>query len=520
METTVKSTFVWTLVLVLLSTSSVATMNAGATNHQGEPNSVTFEQPNGVMFAEWVNLSGTSAQPLRDTAWSIVNISGPTPITVLEGPYLTAVRPLAEDTYEWELSVYVGQVDCTCYVKLDVQEHAGERGTSAQIVYLGDRHHRPVFLDEDFASAQTSGGQDTRFVVNAVEVVDLDIVLPGQNSSAMQVTGSLCEAPYGVCLGTPIQQLLPFSLVEETLRLELNATQLGLHEGLWRIDVHVTDGLLRSSHDVRLHLLHDSTAPMVNIVSPESVFEREAFNVFANGNDGYDGSSYSVTWVLTEPDGTVRAPSTAERVSDQHLVLIFEQSGTYRIEASVRDLAGNTGMMFAEILVLNVQPVAVVTVDGLVVETDATLVLGPDQNWSINGNASQDNEQIDFLWVIDDARSIRSVASLIRSDFVDARTYEVELIVFDDDGSSDSKRFRLVVVDPTPVQEVSGAVSSSAMVALVMVIVACLLWFVRQRKESESDLPKWKPTESHLTTEYSEETVRFDATVEEDEPRG
>ena len=66
-----------------------------------------------------IHLNGTSNAPLRNASWSVVNISGATPTTVVSGPYLTTVQPVSEDVFEWNLTVEVGNLDCTCFVSIE-----------------------------------------------------------------------------------------------------------------------------------------------------------------------------------------------------------------------------------------------------------------------------------------------------------------------------------------------------------------------------------------------------------------
>jgi hypothetical protein len=295
---------------------------------------------------------------------------------------------------------------------------------------------------------------------------------------------------------------------------------MGLHEGIWRIDVSVMDGLLRRSQDVRLTLIHDETPAGVQLSSPETALEAERFNVFANGDDGYAGSSYLVTWVLTEPNGDTRAPSSSEQITKNQLALNFSISGVYIIEATVRDLAGNTVTISAEARVLNLQPKAEITVDSLQIQNGATITLGPDHTWVLNGNTSSDNEVVEYLWVINNASSIRSISALERSHFGGAGSYYVELIVFDDDGASDASVVQLVIVDSTEPLGQDSFFSQATVGLLILILLACTAWLARQRTEFVSDLPKWNASTTVQPRENLPSRLGFDATIEEDEPRG
>jgi len=515
--TTVK----WAVLLLVFASNPLTSTTAGATDTTSPDSvTVTVDQERGTVFSEWLNVSGNSSVPLRDTAWAIVNISGQTPVTVLEGPYLTSVRPVAEHAYAWELSVNLGSVECTCYLELEISGEDFESVSVRHVVYIGEQHHRPVFLDEKHTSGHSQKFQENPLVLNGVEHVELPLVLPSLNASSLQTFGTLCEAPFEVCLGAPVQESLPFVVQDGTLLVELNSTEMGLHEGIWRIDVSVMDGLLRRSQDVRLTLIHDETPADVQLSSPETALEAERFNVFANGDDGYAGSSYMVTWVLTEPSGDTRAPFSSEQITKTQLALNFSISGVYVIEATVRDLAGNTVTISTEARVLNLQPKAEITVDSLQIQDGATITLGPDHTWAINGNTSSDNEVVEYLWVINNASSIRSISALDRTHFAGVGSYHVELIVFDDDGASDASVVQLVIVDSTEPLAQDSFFSQATVGLLILILLACTAWLARQRTEFESDLPKWNASQTVQHRENVQSRLGFDATIEEDDARG
>ena len=521
MKTIRISTVKWAVLLLLFASNPLTNTTAGATDTSTpNPVTLTFDQDRGTVFSEWLNVSGHSSVPLRDTAWAVVNTSGQTPVTVLEGPYLTSVRPVAEHAYSWELSVNLGSVECTCYLELEISSDEFQPVSVRHIVYIGELHHRPVFLDEEHTSGHSQKFQETPLVVNGVEHVELPLVLPSPNASSLQTFALICEAPFQVCLGAPDQQSLPFTFHDDSLLVELNSTNMGLHEGIWRIDVSVMDGLLRRSQDVRLTLIHDVTPPDVQLSSPETVHEAQRFNVFANGDDGYAGSSYLVTWVLTEPSGNTRAPSSNELITKNQLALNFSNSGVYIIDATVRDRAGNSVTISTEARVLNLQPKAEITVDNLQLQAGATIILGPDHTWTLNGNTSSDNEVVQYLWVINNATSIRSVPTLERGNFDGAGTYSVELIVFDDDGASDAKQVNVVIVDGTESLGQESFSSPATIGLFILIMLACTAWLARQRVESENDLPKWNAPETVHQRENGQRHPGLDATIEEDEARG
>jgi hypothetical protein len=478
---------------------------------------VSVDQPSGVMFTDAVNLSGTSTQPLRNTSWTIVNISGSTPITVLSGPYLTSVVPLADGVYRWTLLVDLQGVDCTCYVELSTIDEQHRPFSVHHVVYVGDDHQRPVLGVDNPQSYNTPHLSGEPFMLQPSTTVELKLIQPSLDSNNISVFGQLCEAPFEVCLGTPFSVSIPHRLNNQSLYLDLDANQLALNEGIWRLTVHVTDELLRSSHRISLPLVHDTTPPETSLNVPVLAQEGEVFLVFAEVDDGYEGSISTLTWFVVDNEGVTRSPTVAERLSEHQLSLNLTRAGTYTLELTVRDHAGNTARVSEQVMVENLKPIARISVDGLTVAPSNTVKLGPGDNWSLSGTMSQDNEPIEYLWVINEATSIRGVPSLTQTDFSGTGLHTVELIVFDDDGATDAQVIEVMILKPP--QEEVAATSPLAMTVLGLLILVALaaLPFIKRQRPTESDLPRWQPS-AKADAMFAASRAGFDATVEEDEP--
>lgn len=481
--------------------------------------SVEFDQSHGAVFVETVAFSGISSQPLRNTTWTIVNISGATPITVLSGPYLTSVSPIAEGAYDWSLVVEVGSIDCTCYVELRTEDADHSTRITSLVFYLGSTHHRPVMVESLPAFSQSADIFLTPTVLRDEVDITLGLVLPSNQSTSVQVFGEICEAPYEVCLETPRQVAIPSTYSEGRLVLDVNRTVLEITEGRWQIDVSVADDVLRTSSQIRLLLIHDVTPPLVQLTVPEIVTEATPFHIFANVSDGYEGASYSISWALTQVDDSVRAPAEDEFFSPQQLHLNLTQSGRYTVSVTVIDATGLSAKHEKTFVVENIKPIASIEVDGLKITSGATIKLGPEGNWSLNAQDSMDNEAVEYLWVINDALSIRGVPTLGPSDFPDAGKHSVELIVFDDDGATDSWTIEVVILQSSNPEETSSALAMVGVGILGVLLVVAYL-NIRRPSSTDSVLPKWQDRNLPIGVENDGFLVDRDATIEEDKARG
>lgn len=480
---------------------------------------LVFDQVQGEEFDQIINISGTSNIPLRNTTWSVVNISGVTPTTLSSGPYLTSVVPESDGAYRWTLVVDLKGAQCTCYVEIKVEDTSHFHQASSLVVYVGDAHHRPVFLDEHMYYESMDSSPD-RLLLGGEHVLAMDLVVQPASVVGAQVLVIVCEAPDDVCLDEPISNIVQHSYDDGVLFVHLNNTVLNIGEGIWRLDIRFTDGLLRSSGTVRYSLIHDDSPPVVQISHEGVVSERESIHIYADVSDGYVGSSVTSTWAIVFENGSVRAPSSSEAISDLHLELQFSKAGHYGVELTVRDLAGHVVQKTTNFTVENIRPTSVISVDGLVASPEVAVRLGPNTNWTLSGNQSMDNEGVDYLWVIDDERSIRATPYLQHTDFTSTGIHRVELIVFDDDGATHSSVVLVDILVESP-ENTSSAQLYIGTSFVLLLLGGALVVLQRSRSGRDSaSLPRWqapKPSE-HVGIDAG--GVEQDATVEEEKARG
>ncbi len=469
-----------------------------------------------------VNLSGDSNFPLRNATWSIVNISNPTPTTVLSGPYLTAVQPVSDDEYHWELLVQVPGLECTCYVEISILEGEGQGQHWRLLVFIGEANHRPVFANEralsgSGAEEQSNSGETELLLLDSSLVLSYDVVLPPSSTSITQVFAEVCEAPNGVCREAARTVALPFSQNGTQISVSLDAANLSMSQGVWLIEFTATDDLLRDTGIICSTLLYDHQPPMVELVLDSTVLEREHINIYASVEDGYLGASTSFTWTIIDENGLRRAPLDTEQIAMDQLTLNISEQGAYSVEVSVRDRAGFMTQEVSAFTVMNQRPTAFISVDGLVVVDDVRLELMDGEDWVINGNKSVDNEPVDYLWVINDDRSLRGVSTLSSDQFEQTGLHKIELIVFDDDGATHSTVIEIDIL-------ISNSEENASILAWFFpgLLMLSLLIFVglRSKTSSNQELPKWEKLDRSDDGMESIEYINADATIEEDEARG
>ena len=468
-----------------------------------------------------IHLTGSSNVPLRNASWSVVNISGATPTLVVSGPYLTAVSPISDSVFAWNLTVQVSSLDCTCYVNIEMVDEDGQHQHWDILLYVGVSLHRPVFVGEwDLESGPGSiltFDQSQQLLLSEESDLVIDLLLAPGSDSISGVSAEFCEAPYGVCLASPAQHNVPFEVVNSQLHLRLNPVALGLSEGVWKVVVSAVDGLLRSTGQHHTLVVYDATPPTVDLISEPSTYERIPINFYVSAEDGYAGSDFTYTWVLVNEVGVRRAPATNEFLAQNHLELNLTSQGDYVVEVTVRDLAGLTSQISTNFTVINQYPTARISNGGMIFSEDGRLTVEENDGWSITGNLSFDDEPVEYLWVINNDRSWRGIPSLGQQHFDEPGIYTIELIVFDDDGATNSTYLELEIL----AEMVDDEAAPTAWLGLVLVAVFIgLAAALSRRSTNKQDLPKWSMSGKQHGPRDDDRLIQHDATVEEDEARG
>ena len=509
------------LVVLLMLVSAMPGGVAEEPPSSSVPVEIVFSQSQGAHMMDIIHLNGSSNLPLRNASWSVVNISGSTPTTVISGPYLTTVMPLSEGLFAWNLTVDVPGLDCTCYVSIEMIDEGGIHRHWDLLLYLGDALHRPVMVGEwrqQFSHEMTAeNGQQSLLLVDDRTDYEIDLVLAPDSGSITMVSANVCEAPYGVCLDAPMTQTVPHQLVDSQLVVSLEPTNLTTEEGVWKVAFTATDSLLRTTGQHHLLFVYDISPPEVLLSAEQTTFEREPINVYATADDGYTGAEFFYTWTLIDDQGMRRAPTDSEQLAPNHLLFNLTSQGQYTIEVSVRDLAGRNGEASSNFTVMNQRPTALISNDGMIFAEDGRLTVGENDGWSITGNLSYDDEPVEYLWVVNDDRSWRGLTSLNQEHFEKPGIYTVELIVFDDDGATHSTFLELEILAES-IDEPSS--SNGWLGLLVLVFLVGIGVGLSRRSGSVDALPKWNTTGKTSVGEEAARSIDEDATVEEDEARG
>ena len=107
------------------------------------------------------------------------------------------------------------------------------------------------------------------------------------------------------------------TLLGNEILLQIDADAQSIQDGYYLIQVQIQDVYLTLSNNITQFVVIDQTQPIVNLSAVDEVKEAQPIVVDIDVDDGYVGSTYVITWSVTEPDGTPRAVLESEILRGQ-----------------------------------------------------------------------------------------------------------------------------------------------------------------------------------------------------------
>ncbi|WP_138007409.1 PKD domain-containing protein [Halalkalirubrum salinum] len=199
--------------------------------------------------------------------------------------------------------------------------------------------------------------------------------------------------------------------------------------GNYTVELEITDVYDKTATNTKTVEVRDTTAPKADAGSNESVDEDRSFEFNASGSaDNVDIDSYE--WDLY---GNGTTDATGEKPSHT-----FDEPGSYEVELTISDAAGNTDTDSVTITVDdNTAPTAVAEADGTTVREGELI--------EFDGSDSEDNVALEsFEWDFDD-NSTNATGSSPTHRFAEEGTYEVVLTATDTSGNTDTNTTDITV---------------------------------------------------------------------------
>lgn len=479
-----------TILLVFSMLLSNTSAETGKSNHNPSEE-LTINQTDGEHFIEYLNLSGSSIFPASELSWSIYEISQGVENneeSINQSNIFEKVT-IENNIWYWEVSIFVGQINCTCdfTIKHESQDHHH----SAILVYLGESNHFPII--ESIPSFQLPS--DTYDVVLNYAVtwpISEDEPLDGLNISVFRA--EICQYSGEACVSSSFNVELPYTVSNDGLyMIQISQEEIGLNDGNWLFDVVFRDSYLRISNLHSKVLTFDTNPPNVTIFGNQNITEMSQTIYSILVDDGYDSSSVAITWTLTNPDGDTRALFGSEIIDDYSAKISFNKSGNWSINILTIDSVGHYTRMSHIVAVENTPPViAVDSTEELA--TDMSFDIANDWYLDASGSVDTANDQGDlmFQWYLDESL-IYSGNNLSQSVLSQPGSYELKLVVTDDDGDSDEYLLSLTLKQYSETNEkASFSPIIVGSISVMVIIILTLLIFTVRKSNGDFKLPKWK----------------------------
>ena len=465
-----------------------------------------FDQDDGIHYSNVINISGYSTVPLNSVEITLWNVTAHDQYELLNSSSsLLSVNPFETDSgvtnWHWNHEFDHTSESCTCLVRISLLEQT-DLVSFGLTIYLGAINHRPVLMYE-------SDFDQTSQVMLATENVTLnyDLLLPPNllsfdslSSSPDVITSfSVCPAPFGVCTDDYTSLTVVHELSNDDFEITLDTLAINVPDGLYLIDLYVQTMSLKESNSIMQYLAIDRNPPNVTVSSVTEIFESQSITVDLDVDDGYDGSVYSITWTIIEPDGELRAVTSSEILGDNRLSFTADKQGVYQIFGLIRDIGGNFVNIQHNVTVANVEPVLDLRFDGFKIQNNQIVTVKSNDQWCFSANqttdTSNDIDSLEYNWFVDGKSLLSGRSYLLSSDIKTDDWDEITLTLTDNNGASSSITF---TVEEQESQVDSSLRTITIWTVLFLVLILSTIVFIRKKLISpqESDFVRWSDKKS------------------------
>ena len=490
---------------VLLPNSS-----AVETSFPDSSSEITSNLEDGAWFNETLEVDGSTTIPAQDANWILYNITEPSNgrDILRSGDYFSEVIPVDDGLWIWSITVDVQGINCTCWLEIS-QPINLEKEFLNRIIFIGEGPHNPVI------SPLHAG----IIVVDEPAQLSAIGVLADSNNSDTKLSLSWCYAPLGACDGNMNTSIIDIIWVGKEGTFTINATQFGLHDGVWSFTYTLQDEYLRVSSPVSVLVYVDQSDPEAELICPQQALEGDLVIVDGSeSRDGVWGPDLQAVWYITQPDGDVRAAEQSE-TDGMVLSLNPEHSGTYSIKIDIIDMVGRRSSATVTIDIANVDPTLELLMDDIEISdlNSWKLVDGDDLEVSaLVQDTGSDSSSMIYQWYLNN--ELISTSAHLEAKNMDVGTHELRLVITDNDGANVTHEMD-IIVSAKPVATEDGF--NTMPILLFISLLGIVVFYVRRKRQSEyesSSMPKWnnlsKSTSNEGTNiEQDENVIWIDSNV-------
>ena len=484
------------LLAVLLPNSS-----AVETSFSGSNSEITSTLEDGAWFNETLVIDGSTTIPAQNANWILYNVTEPYSdwVVLRSGDYFSEVIPVDEGLWVWSISVDVQGINCTCWLEIS-QPIELEKEFLNRIIFIGEGPHNPVI----------SPLHEGTIIVDVPVQLSAIGILADSNNSDTKLSLSWCYAPLGACDGNTTTSIVNITWVGDEGTFMIDATQLGLHDGIWSFNYTLQDEYLRFSPPVEVRIYVDQTDPEAELICPLQALEGDLVIIDGSeSRDGVWGPNLQALWYVTQPDGVLRVVEQSE-TDGMVFSLIPEQSGIYSIQIDVVDMVGRRSSATVTIDIENVEPTLNLLMDNIDISNlnSWELVDGDDlELFALVQDTGTDNASMNYEWYLNN--ELISTSAQFEAKNLNVGTHELRLVIIDDDGANITHEMDIIV---SGISDSTTNEFNFMAVLLFIAIIAIVVVYVRRKRLSEfesSSMPKWDTSSKSISAE--------DTNLEQDE---
>ena len=473
--------------------SSIAETNTSTT--------IEFDQENGIHFLDGINVSGSSTVPLTSVEISLWNVTTNEQYELLNSSSsLLSVTPyeseLGTTYWIWSHEFEHTSESCTCLVRISLLEQT-DLLSFGLTIYLGTTNHRPVLMYESISNQLSQIILTTVDTTLQYEVLLPPNLLPLDPIPAQQdvlTSLSVCPAPFGVCMDDYTPVTVAHEIEDSKLVITMETLSINLPDGLYLIDFYVQTMSLKESNSLTQYFVIDRNPPNVTLSSISEIQESETITVDLDVDDGYEGSVYTITWTIIDPDGELRAVTSLEVLADNRLSFIADEQGVYQIIGLIRDNGGNFVNVQHNVSVVNVEPELDLRFDGFKISNNQTITVKSSDEWCFSANLTTDTindiDTLEYNWFVDGKSLLSGRSYLLSSDIQSDQWDKITLVLTDNNGASSSISF---TVEEQETQVDSPLQSITIWSAILLLLILSFIIVIRRKVLStkESDFVRW-----------------------------
>ena len=465
------------------------------------PPTIEFDQENGIHFLDGINVSGSSTVPLTSVEISLWNVTTNEQYELLNSSSsLLSVTPyeseLGTTYWIWSHEFEHTSESCTCLVRISLLEQT-DLLSFGLTIYLGTTNHRPVLMYESISDQLSQIILTTVDTTLQYEVLLPPNLLPLDPIPAQQdvlTSLSVCPAPFGVCTDDYTPVTVAHEIEDSKLVITMETLLINLPDGLYLIDFYVQTMSLKESNSLTQYFVIDRNPPNVTLSSISEIQESETITVDLDVDDGYEGSVYTITWTIIDPDGELRAVTSLEVLADNRLSFIADEQGVYQIIGLIRDNGGNFVNVQHNVSVVNVEPELDLRFDGFKISNNQTITVKSSDEWCFSANLTTDTindiDTLEYNWFVDGKSLLSGRSYLLSSDIQSNQWEKITLVLTDNNGASSSISF---TVEEQETQVDSPLQSITIWSAILLLLILSFIIVIRRKVLStkESDFVRW-----------------------------